>query len=331
MSTNSDDVELQASMEKIIQRRHYEYFDTWINNFVLNLEYIWKEPSAKILEPNLEKDSHFLNSSAIVIGRGPSLKKQKHLELLANSNYRGMIIACDGILIEALKSGVTPDKFPNFYVVTIDYAPTFKKFYDDELVDKFGKKIKGIFTTITDPDVVERARRAGIKIHWIHPLFDYNEGKKSFNYITSKMVRVKKREMGLPAIQTGGNVGTTAWFISWLILKCKTVSLIGINHAWEESDGWEKIITHNNDLPIKMEKTDPVFNKLFEKGHNPGFNCDFVLDPMFRLYSMCLKEFIIRSPDWVNTINATEGGSIFGDRITCKNFKQFLDDEESNP
>ena len=85
------------------------------------------------------------------------------------------------------------------------------------------------------------------------------------------------------------------------------------------------------EMPIKMEKTDPVFNKLFEKGHNPGFNCDFILDPMFRLYSMCLKEFIVRSPDWVNTINATEGGSIFGDRITCKNFKQFLDDEESNP
>ena len=229
-----------------------------------------------------------------------------------------------------MKSGVTPDKFPNFYVVTIDYAPTFKKFYDDELVDKFGKKIKGIFTTITDPEVVERARDAGIKIHWIHPLFDYNEGKKSFNYITSKIIRVKKQEMGLPAIQTGGNVGTTAWFISWMILKCKTVALIGINHAWDESDGWEKIITHNNDLPIKMEQTDPVFKKLFEKSHNPEFNCDFILDPMFRLYSMCLKEFIMRSPDWVNTINATEGGSIFGERITCKNFKEFLDDQESN-
>jgi hypothetical protein len=38
----------------------------------------------------------------------------------------------------------------------------------------------------------------------------------------------------------------------------------------------------------------------------------------------------MRSPDWVNTINATEGGSIFGERITCKNFKEFLDDQESN-
>ena len=90
------------------------------------------------------------------------------------------------------------------------------------------------------------------------------------------------------------------------------------------SNGWEKIITHNNDLPIKMEKTDPVFNKLFEKGHNPGFNCDFILDPMFRLYSMCLKEFIVRSPDWVNTINATEGGSLFCKRIKNMRFVDFL-------
>ena len=331
MTNLIEDLTLQTAMEEIVEKQNYAHYDVWIKNFSLNLENIWNEPSAKILQPTNESEFNSNDETAIVIGRGPSLKKNKHLELLAQSDFKGKIICSDGILIEALKSGVTPDKFPNFYVVTIDYAPTYTKFYDHEIVDKFGKKIKGIFTTIADPKVTSRARKAGIEIHWVHPLFDLAEGKKSFNYITSKMVRVKKREMGLPAIQTGGNVGTTAWFISWLILKCKTVSLIGINHAWEESDGWEKIITHNNDLPIKMERTDPVFNKLFEKGHNPGFNCDFVLDPMFRLYSMCLKEFIVRSPDWVNTINATEGGSIFGDRITCKNFKQFLADEESNP
>jgi hypothetical protein len=42
---------------------------------------------------------------------------------------------------------------------------------------------------------------------------------------------------------------------------------------------------------------------------------------------MCLREFIIRSPDWVKTINATEGGSIFGKRIICKTFREFLADE----
>jgi len=38
-----------------------------------------------------------------------------------------------------------------------------------------------------------------------------------------------------------------------------------------------------------------------------------------------LKEFIARSPPEVTTINATEGGAIFGERIKCMTFKQFLD------
>ena len=311
-------------MEKVIQKRHYEYFDIWIDNFTLNLEDISKEESAKVLSPTFETISNDKNNSAIVIGRGPSLKKKKHLELLANSDYDGSIVCCDGILIDALKAGVTPDKFPKFYVATIDYAPTYTKFYNDDIVDKYGKQIKGIFTTISDPKVVSRARDAGIKIHWIHPLFDYNEGKKSFNYITSRIIRAKKQNQGLPAIQTGGNVGTSAWFISWMILKCSTVGLIGINHAWEEDDSWEKIVTHNKDLSIDIDQNHPAFHKLFEKIYNPEFDCNFIFDPMFRLYSMCLKEFIIRSPDWVKTVNATEGGSIFGERITCKTLEEFL-------
>ena len=48
-------------------------------------------------------------------------------------------------------------------------------------------------------------------------------------------------------------------------------------------------------------------------------------DPVFQFYSSALKEFISRSPKWVNTINATEGGSIFGDRITCTTFHEFLE------
>ena len=56
------------------------------------------------------------------------------------------------------------------------------------------------------------------------------------------MVRAKNHVNGLPAIQTGGNVGTSSWFISWQILKCATVALIGINHSWEETDPIELIM-----------------------------------------------------------------------------------------
>ena len=48
------------------------------------------------------------------------------------------------------------------------------------------------------------------------------------------------------------------------------------------------------------------------------------MDPLFQFYSEALKEFIFRSPQWVKTINATEGGSIFGNRIKSMKFSDFL-------
>ena len=322
LEENSED-SINELIEESMKKIHYESYDEWVNNFALNLEHIWNESSAKELAQNIDKEDK--GSSAIVIGRGPSLKKFHHLELLRESNYNGTIICCDGALIDTLKAGVTPEKFPNFIVSTIDTAPGIKRFYDHELVKKHGPKIKGIFSILTNSSVVEQARQCGIKIHWVHSLFDYNEGKKSFNYISSLIIRAKNHLKGLPAIQTGGNVGTSSWFAAWMILKCSTVALIGINHGWEEDDSWDTITRHglyNNSIDI--DKNSPNFQKLFPKVFNPDIGKYCILDPIFQFYSTAFKEFISRSPLWLTTINATEGGSIFGNRIKSMPFAQFL-------
>lgn len=326
MSNNSK-ILSKDHLEKKWEDVYYEkFYDDWVRNFALNLESIWNDSSAKDLMPT--SDSYCdERHSAIVIGRGPSVKKHKHLELIANSGYKGSIVCCDGAFITALEAGVTPDKFPNYYVVTIDSRSEIRNYYDSKIVDKFGSKIKGIFSVVVKPDTVDRARQAGIKIHWIHPLFDYEEGKKSFNQISALMVRAKNHPHGLPALQTGGNVGTSSWFVGWKILKCSTVALIGINHGWNEDDPWELIMTHGNMFPlIEMDKNSATFKKLFPKVFNPDFNCTCVLDPIFKYYSDGLKEFILRSPDRINTVNATEGGSIFGPRIKCQTLQNFLNE-----
>ena len=203
---------MEISLETIMEKIQCASYDDWVKNFALNLSNIWNESSAAELTPTNNKTKL---KSAIVIGRGPSVKKNGHLEMLAKSNFNGAIVCCDGALITTLKAGVTPEKFPNFYVVSIDpYSPAMK-FYDDKIVDKYGDKIKGIFSIIVKPTTVENARKSGIKIHWLHSLFDYEEGKKSFNQISALMVRAKNHPDGLPAIQTGGNVGTSSWFIAW--------------------------------------------------------------------------------------------------------------------
>ena len=317
---------LQITIEEIMKKTQYENFGEWVKNFALNLTNIWNEPSARMLDPSKDQTYDKNKHSAIIIGRGPSIKKHDHLKLLAESDYHGSIICCDGKLIDALNAGITPDKFANFYVVTIDPYSNVKQYYDNEIVGVYGSKIKGIFTVLTNPDTVECARQAGIKIHWLHSLFDYNEGERSFNQISASMVRARNHTNGLPAIQTGGNVGTSSWFISWQILKCATVALVGINHGWEEDDSWDTIFSHgkNHEISKDLAQSNQSFKKLFPKIHNPDFNCNCILDPIFQFYSTALKEFISRSPDWLTTINATEGGSIFGNRIKSMTFAEFL-------
>lgn len=320
--------EIETVMEKI----YYEkWYDVWIHNFSLNLNDIWNESSAKELDPTIKNPNfHTEEHSAIVIGRGPSIKKHKHLELLANSKYNGTIVCCDAALENVLKAGITPDKFPKFFVVGIDPAEEMKKFFVDDIVHKYGSKINGIFTTVIHPATVENARKTGIKIHWCHALFDYGQGKKSFNSISALMVRAKNHTNGLPAIQTGGNVGTASWFVGWQILKRSTVCLIGINHGWNEDDPWDIITTHGHtSTPVEIDHNSPIFEKLFPKIYNPDFNCYCILDPIFQYYSSALKDFIARTPKWVNTINATEGGTIFGERIKCTTFENFLNRYDS--
>jgi|TARA_B100001167_G_C16774717_1_gene310590 hypothetical protein len=308
----------KSGLENIIEENFYiQHYDDWVKNFALNLNDIWNESSVKVLSQNQSKQS------AIVIGAGPSLQKNSHLEKLANSNYQGSIICTDRSLIPALKAGITPDKFSKFYVVTIDPSIILKKFYDDDIVNEYGKKINGLFSTVIHPHVVKRARDSGIKIYWMHALFDYHEGKKSFNQTSALMVRVKTHTNGLPAIQTGGNVGTAAWFVAWRILKCEKVCLVGINHSWDLNDPWEKIFAHSS-MSLGLDKESPLFKRAFPKVFNPEFKTYCVLDPVFQYYSNALKEFITRSPEWLTTINATEGGCIFGDRIVSMSFMEFL-------
>ena len=322
--SNSDKV----LYEKILKNKAYEEYELWISNAALNLKNIWDEDSASTLIPTNKSEDG--KKFSIVIGKGPSINKKNHLKILSESNFKGAIICCDGKLIDTLNAGVTPEKFPDFYVVTVDPLQSIKQNYDHPIVKKFGKKIKAIFSIVSHPNAVNCAREAGMKIHWVHSLVDHNEGKKSFNYITSVMVRAKNHSNGLPAIQTGANVGTSSWFVGWKILKCTNIALIGINHGWEPDDPWDLILSHtliNNVLPsepIKIDKTTESFKKLFPKLYNPDLKSYFILDPIFQLYRNALLEFIERSPKWLTTYNATEGGSIFGNRVSNIRFLDFL-------
>ena len=307
----------QKIIQNILENSAYEtYYDDWIRNFSLNLNHIWKGHSAKELNPDKIKKE----SSALVIGRGPSINRNNHLELLANSNYQGTIMCCDGSLVGALKAGVTPQKFPNYFVITIDSQKRQKRFYKDKIIKKYGKKIKSILSTTVSPETYKEVKKNGMDVYWVHTLIDYNLGKSSFNYISGIMTKTKNHEKGLPAIQTGGNVGTAAWITSWSILKKKYVGLIGIDHGYYSED--RTIDDHF--FPSDIDKNSNAFKKAYPIIFNPMFNCYCQQDPIFQYYSNALKKFIRKTSKTVYTINATEGGSIFGKGIICTTLENYL-------
>lgn len=315
---------VEDTIEKVFRNSAYDkYYDDWIRNFVLNIENIWNGHSARDLIP--QKDNDLASSSAIVIGRGPSIKKHNHLQSLVDSEYTGTIVCSDGALQSVLNAGVNPDKFKKFFVVTIDTQEHARNLYMDLIVQKHGKKIKCILSTTVPPTTYEEIKKTGMEVFWVHTLFDYDKGKTSFNYISNVMAKSKNHEKGFPGIQTGGNVGTSAWVIAWSILKCNPVALLGIDLGYPAEMTWEEIDKYHK-LPEGIDKNSEVFKKAFPTIYNPDFNCYSKQDPKFQFYSNAFKEFIPKASKWVKTINVTEGGTLFGNGIQSMTFRRFLDE-----
>ena len=101
--------------------------------------------------------------------------------------------------------------------------------------------------------------------------------------------------------------------------------MVGIDHGWEIDCPVDVILQrHNQPVPKNIDPQHPILKKILPKIYNPDFDTYCNTDQIFEYYTSGFKEFISRSPRDVNTINATEGGVLFGDRINCMPFKSFL-------
>ena len=142
----------------------------------------------------------------IVIGAGPDIREQNHLKKLAKSKFQGSVIVTDVMLKDALEAGVTPEKFPDYYVISIEDMSNLSAFYDYEIIKKHAKNIKAILITISP--AVERVLA-------------------SFGF---QMVTID-HEFGERELQ---NVGSCAWYYAMYKLNADEIILIGMNQGYPE-------------------------------------------------------------------------------------------------
>ena len=301
--------------------------DLWMYNYARNISDILDGNSVRLLSvfKNNSKSmkNHKPNNSAIVIGAGPSVYEKNHLETLANSNYKGAILCTERMLLPCLKSGITPKKFPQFFVLTMDPYQITIKFYNDKIIKKHSKGISAIMSTCTIHETIEICKNYGLNMFWFHPLIDDFRKQGSINKIMNMMSKSDKNPDGFSGLQTGGNIGCFSWIFSWAILGCSPVGLIGLNMGVDGDTPLEKT-QHYDQVLNHFDNDKSKVGKFYRKVFNEDLGTESLLDPVFDFYREAFLDLVVRVPRWTKTVNATEGGSLFGTGITNMRFVDFL-------
>ena len=193
----------------------------------------------------------------------------------------------------------------------------------DKIVKKHSKGITAIMSTCTIHKTIEICKNYGLNMFWFHPLIDDYRKQGSVSKIMNMMSKSDKNPDGLPGLQIGGNVGCFSWIFSWAILGCSPIGLIGLNMGVDGDTPLEKtqhyipVLDHFNNDKSKV-------GKFYRKVFNKDLGTESLLDPLFDFYRTAFLDLVVRTPRWTKTVNATEGGSLFGKRIKNMKFVDFL-------
>lgn len=279
------------------------------------------------------------SESAVVIGAGPSLSRRQSVERLARSGFGGTIVATDGALGAALRGGVVPH-----VVVSVDphparivrwfgdpalVAPPADDYFrrqemdpphaSDELganaalvalVDAQGPRIRAALATSVAPAVADRCEKAGMTLFWWNPLYDDYERPESVS-------RRLHEANGLPCLNGGGNVGTSAWVIAHAVLRKRRVALLGFDLSYPP----EQPPSRTQYYPELRELLGDRFEEAFIHLENPDGEVWFC-DPAYYWFRQVFLE-MAKEAD-CETVNCTEGGLLFGPGIARASLEGFV-------
>ena len=261
---------------------------------------------------------------ALVVSAGPSLYRNSTLQRIKQSGFLGTIIAIDGSYIQCLKAGIVPD-----YVVTLDPHPTrvVRWFGDPDfeqnskgddyfarqdldvdfrqnslaenaaniaLVD--GNKTNLVIASTCPENVVRRT--SSFERFWFAPLVDSPDQQG--------ITRQTMAATSLPALNTGGTVGTAAWVFAQSILGCKNIAVVGMDLGYYPDTPLEKTQSYYmvNGNPEMYHWEDTPYGRYFT-------------DPTYAWYRQNLLDLL--EANQCTLTNCTEAGMLYGPNI--KNMK----------
>jgi hypothetical protein len=302
----------------------------WCSNFAQNMGEMLKGETLSTLVP--EHPEQVPKGPCVVVGAGPSIWMHKHLDMLADAiksgRYKGIVSASDRMLKPLLERGIVPD-----LTGTVDGSPIIKKWYDGPLVRKYGPQIKTCLNSNVSIEVTKACKRNKVHVLWFNGLQDDMLRLDTFSHLQKMMTRSPQNPNGLVAVTCGGNVGYTIWSISLSILRRSPIALIGIDMGYPEGTQLQTTPYFSNYIEGATATYGPERSDIacrpFKKVYNPCIKKYAYLDDIFTQYRLVWLKAAKLAPPYVQTINCSEEGTLFGPRITCMPFAEFLKSVES--
>lgn len=290
--------------------------------------------------PRIEKSIRDIDPSdpVLVVSAGPSLYRQESLAKVRDAQFKGTIVSTDGSYVQCLKAGIIPD-----YVVTLDPHPTrMIRWFGDpdfatnsegddyfarqdldltfrtnaakvneqniELVNQYAHRSRFIVSTTSPQNVVMRLEAAGVVPYWFVPLVDKPTERWS---LTANMVR----ETGLPAMNTGGTVGTAAWVFSHTRLKAQNVAVVGMDFGYPMETPLDKTQEYN-----LVSSYGGDISEFFPR--YTGFWGEAYTGPTYWYYRSNFLDLLAANKAQV--INCSGAGLLFGPGVGCMELEQWL-------
>ena len=273
---------------------------------------------------------------ALIVCAGPSLYRRDPLKYLEQPQYRDslMLVVTDGAFIRCLRRGITPD-----YVLTLDPHPTrIVRWFGDPLIDEhmaaddyfarqdldidFRKEMRQLNTynielvdkhpvplvicCASPANVIERT--AGWDRYWFAPLVDNPDGYPSLTYELCKL-------SGLPAMNTGGTVGNSAWVFAHAYLHSKDIACVGMDFGYPPGTPLQRTQSWN-----MLKDKDGIQDYYPEATGVDGMR--WFQDPTYHWYKQNLLDLLAANE--ATLTNCTEGGTLMGDGIRCMDLEAWL-------
>jgi len=314
------EVKLQPTEGELISQATKEnLLALWMSNFADNLPYIRKGNTLDKLVPQQPEQAP--KGAGIVIGAGPSIRKYKHLEKLAESSFEGKILACDSALVKCLKKGIIPD-----ITISVDGAEIISKFYEDELVKKYGPQLKVLLITTVHPKVRKAVMQAGAEIYWFHGMFDDWRSLESFTKLMKLTTKTEDKPYGCAALSCLGNAGAALWVVAHSLLRLTPIGLIGIDMGYPDGYPLEKTYYFSTYLQAAGGNAAKALTFGYSRVYNPFFKCTMIQDAIFRHYTEAWRDAAKHTQPWVVTVNCSGESALFSydGTINCMYFEDFL-------